>query len=202
MACRVGLGERTPQPGVDELVDDAAGLLPAATRRQLGERRRDPGQVGQRVGRDIGEGLGEHLAEPLDRQRAIGQRRAQSHGELVDVDVHRRPHHLADLALALVDRPGELAQHQRVVGDQQVHRAAHRQQPHQRPVLEAARDVVRVEGLEPRREPEVRRLVVLRLEADEVLTIAGTDESVRANRCWRSSRVRLSTWAESCTRGN
>ena len=32
-------------------------------------------------------------------------------------------------------------------------------------------------------------------------TIAGTDESVRASRCWRSSRVRLSTWAESSTAG-
>jgi hypothetical protein len=67
-----------------------------------------------------------------------------------------------------VDRRGPAAQEQRVVRDEQVHGAAHHQEPHQRAVLQPGRDGVRVEVLDPGGQGEVRRQVLLGLEPDEV----------------------------------
>jgi hypothetical protein len=124
--------------------------------------------VGQRVRRDVREVRRQRQAELLHRQRTCLEGGGHGGAELPAVEVQRRADRLADLALPLLDRAGEGAQHQGVVGGEQVDRAAHRHQPDQRPVLEPGRDVVRVEALDPRREGEVRRQVLLGLEPDEV----------------------------------
>ena len=67
--------ERPAQPAVDAVVDHAARLLPAAARRQLGERHVDARELGRaRSAGTSGNVLGQRLAERLHRQRPVRER--------------------------------------------------------------------------------------------------------------------------------
>ena len=189
----VRLGQRAAQPAVDVLVDDPAAALPRAARRDLDERGHRPGELPELGGGVVGEALGQRQRRSPSAAavRRPGARTAPTEG--VAVHVAGAADALADPDLPLVDGRGPLPQHQRVVGGEQVDGAAHHQEPDQRAVLEAARDGVRVEVLEPRGQGQVRRQVLLRLEPDQV---AGPSRAAsrwsRSSRCWRCRSVRFS----------
>jgi hypothetical protein len=116
-----------------------------------------------------GEGLGQQLAEPRDRQRPLGQQPTARGHQVVGRDVAGGPAHLAAVALPVEGRLHPRSQREGVVGGEHVDGAAQGEEPHRLPSGERAGQLLGVEAVEAGREGEVRRQVLLRLQADEVL---------------------------------
>ncbi len=124
--------------------------------------------VGQGTGVEVGEPLRQHRPQGATGRRLLGQERP-SDGQRrlqVDLDEVRRELRVAG-QLGIEDGLRQWAQHQGVVGGDQVDGPSHHHDADERPVLEAAAQLVRVEGVEARPQRQVRVERLLGLEAHQ-----------------------------------
>ena len=111
-------------------------------------------------------------AELARGQRLLGEELPHGRGELRRVGAAHAPAERA-VVHALDHDLHERSQDQRVAHRDQVDRAAHQRQAHGLALGQHPPELVRVEALDARPEPEVRRQRFLRLEADEELHDVG-----------------------------
>jgi len=162
--------ERTAEPGLGGGRRDLGRGAPDAAGRNLHECQQVAARVGESGGVRVGKALHKRGPQLRPGARALGHERPHERQRRGDVEPAERGR--------VLPMPGELsvehglherAQHQAVVGADEMERGAHGDDADDAPLEQQRRELLRTEMIEPRPQRRVRVQRDLRLQTDEVL---------------------------------